>query len=98
MFLSSCTTHNSVCPLFQSTNIIMVINSKDIVAPVSLVHQCTSSCKFSNANLITYFQTCNDMYCIVIVFSVSVFMFINDIPVYITHVNILPKCCDVTCN
>ena len=35
------------CPLIQSTNIIMVINSKDIVAPVSLVHQCTSTCKFS---------------------------------------------------
>ena len=66
------------CPLIQSTNIIMVINSKDIVAPVSLVHQCTSTCKFSLQTVTTTIERksaeqnrlifkhdfINDIYCI----------------------------------
>ena len=35
------------CPLFELTHILFLRTSSSVVKPVSMVHQCSSSCKFT---------------------------------------------------
>ncbi len=66
------------CPLLMLTNLLYCINSHKIQNPVSIIHECTDSCKFITTTISStvehehlhtsgpsyYHDTSNKMYCL----------------------------------
>ena len=44
-------TNSYDCPLLELTNELLVVESKTIVREVSIVHECTTSCKYVEKQL-----------------------------------------------
>lgn len=44
-------TNEVDCPLFELTRVIFVARSTTVLKAVSMIHECTASCKFSNKQI-----------------------------------------------